>query len=87
MSAFFVYILQSAVCLAILFLFYSILLSRETFYRYNRVALLCLNGQPDAIALLRRHRMTQSLLHSRLCCRCATCRCLPRAKVQPPSPS
>lgn len=42
MSAFFVYILQSAVCLAILFLFYSILLSRETFYRYNRVALLCL---------------------------------------------
>lgn len=42
MSAFFVYILQSAVYLAILFLFYSILLSRETFYRYNRVALLCL---------------------------------------------
>lgn len=42
MSAFFVYILQSAVCLAILFLFYSILLSRETFYRNNRVALLCL---------------------------------------------
>lgn len=42
MSAFFVYILQSAVCLAVLFLFYSILLSRETFYRYNRVALLCL---------------------------------------------
>ena len=42
MSAFFVYILQSAICLAILFLFYSILLSRETFYRYNRVALLCL---------------------------------------------
>lgn len=42
MSAFFVYILQSTVCLAILFLFYSILLSRETFYRYNRVALLCL---------------------------------------------
>ena len=42
MSAFIVYILQSAVCLAILFLFYSILLSRETFYRYNRVALLCL---------------------------------------------
>lgn len=42
MSACFVYILQSAVYLAILFLFYSILLSRETFYRYNRVALLCL---------------------------------------------
>lgn len=40
MSAFFVYILQSSVCLAVLFLFYSILLSRETFYRYNRAALL-----------------------------------------------
>lgn len=42
MSAFFVYILQSSVCLAVLFLFYSILLSRETFYRYNRVVLLVL---------------------------------------------
>ena len=42
MSAFFVYILQAAVCLALLYLFYSILLSKETFYRYNRVALLCL---------------------------------------------
>lgn len=40
MSAFFVYILQAAVCLALLYLFYSILLSKETFYRYNRVALL-----------------------------------------------
>ncbi len=42
MSAFFVYILQSAACLVLLYLFYSILLSKETFYRYNRVALLCL---------------------------------------------
>ena len=42
MSAFFVYILKAAVCLALLYLFYSILLSKETFYRYNRVALLCL---------------------------------------------
>ena len=40
MSAFFVYILKAAVCLALLYLFYSILLSKETFYRYNRVALL-----------------------------------------------
>ena len=42
MSAFFVYILKSAVCLALLYLFYCILLSKETFYRYNRTTLLCL---------------------------------------------
>lgn len=42
MSAFFVYILKSSVCLALLYLFYSILLSKETFHRYNRAALLCL---------------------------------------------
>ena len=42
MSAFFVYILKSAVCLALLYLFYCILLSKETFYRYNRATLLCL---------------------------------------------
>lgn len=42
MGTFFVYILKASVYLAILYLFYSILLSKETFYRYNRTALLLL---------------------------------------------
>ena len=40
MGAFFVYILKASVYLAILYLFYSILLSKETIYRNNRTALL-----------------------------------------------
>ena len=40
MGAFFVYIVKSAVCLAFFFLFYRLLLSRETFHRFNRIALL-----------------------------------------------
>jgi len=40
MGAFFVYILKSSVCLAIFYLFYRLLLSRDTFYRFNRIALL-----------------------------------------------
>ena len=42
MGTFFVYILKSAFCLALFYLFYRLLLSRETFHRFNRVALLCL---------------------------------------------
>lgn len=40
MGAFFVYILKAAVCLAAFYLFYKLLLSRETFHRFNRFALL-----------------------------------------------
>ncbi|MDR1005112.1 MAG: TonB family protein [Prevotellaceae bacterium] len=40
MGLFFVYILKSAVCLAVFYLFYRLLLSRETFHSFNRVALL-----------------------------------------------
>ena len=40
MGTFFVYILKSSVCLAVFYLFYRLLLSRETFHRFNRVALL-----------------------------------------------
>lgn len=40
MGIFFVYILKSSVCLAIFYLFYRLLLSRETFHRFNRFALL-----------------------------------------------
>ena len=40
MGTFFVYILKSSVCLALFYLFYRLLLSKETFHRFNRVALL-----------------------------------------------
>lgn len=40
MGTFLVYILKSAVCLAVFYLFYRLLLSKETFHRFNRIALL-----------------------------------------------
>ena len=40
MGLFFVYILKSSVCLAGFYLFYRLLLSKETFHRFNRMALL-----------------------------------------------
>ncbi|HIZ01521.1 MAG TPA: TonB family protein [Candidatus Bacteroides merdipullorum] len=40
MGIFLVYILKSALCLAAFYLFYRLLLSRETLHRFNRVTLL-----------------------------------------------
>lgn len=40
MGSFLVYIFKSAVCLAAFYLFYRMLLSKETFHRFNRIALL-----------------------------------------------
>lgn len=40
MGLFLVYILKSSVCLAVFYLFYRLLLARETFHRFNRFALL-----------------------------------------------
>ena len=40
MGVFFVYMLKSSVCLAMFYLFYRMLLSKETFHRFNRIALL-----------------------------------------------
>lgn len=40
MGTFLVYILKSAVCLAMFYLFYRLLLSKEAFHRFNRIALL-----------------------------------------------
>ena len=40
MGLFFVYILKTSVCLVGFYLFYRLLLSRETFHRFNRMALL-----------------------------------------------
>lgn len=44
MGAFFVYIVKSAVCLALFYLFYRLLLSKETFHRLNRLTLLVILG-------------------------------------------
>ena len=40
MGIFLVYILKSAACLAVFYLFYKLLMSRDTFHRFNRFALL-----------------------------------------------
>lgn len=40
MGAFFVYILKATICLAAFYLFYRLLLSKETFHRFNRIAVL-----------------------------------------------
>ena len=40
MGSFFAYSLQSAICLAVFYLFFKVLLSRDTFHRFNRMALL-----------------------------------------------
>ena len=40
MGILFVYMLKSSFCLAVFYLFYRLLLSRETFHRFNRIALL-----------------------------------------------
>ena len=40
MGIFFVYILKASVCLVVFYLFYRLLLSKETFHRFNRLALL-----------------------------------------------
>ena len=40
MGSFFAYSLQSAICLAAFYLFFKVLLSRDTFHRFNRIALL-----------------------------------------------
>jgi len=42
MGTFVVYIIKSAVCLIIFYLFYKLLLSKDTFHRFNRIALLSL---------------------------------------------
>ena len=42
MGDFFVYILKSSLCLAVFYLFYKTMLSRETFHKFNRIVLLSL---------------------------------------------
>lgn len=40
MGEFLIYIIKSSLCLVLFYLFYKVLLSRDTFYRFNRFALL-----------------------------------------------
>ncbi|MBP1540278.1 MAG: hypothetical protein ILA29_08015, partial [Prevotella sp.] len=40
MAAFFIYSIKVALCLAVFYLFYKLLLSRETFHTFNRIVLL-----------------------------------------------
>ena len=42
MGDLFVYILKSSICLAVFYLFFKLMLSKETFHRFNRVVLLSL---------------------------------------------
>ena len=40
MGLFFIYILKASVCLALFYLFYKVLLSKETFHRFNRISFI-----------------------------------------------
>ena len=42
MGEFFIFIVKSSICVAAFFLFYKLLLSKETFHRLNRILLLLL---------------------------------------------
>jgi len=42
MGTFFVFMIKSALCLIVFYLFYKLLLSKDTFHRFNRIALLSL---------------------------------------------
>ena len=53
MGAFFVYVIKSAFCLALFYLFYRLLLSKETFHRFNRIALLGLLALSCIVPLMK----------------------------------
>lgn len=53
MGDYFVYILKSSACLAFFYLFYRLLLSRETFHRFNRIALMGLIVFSVAVPFIR----------------------------------
>ncbi len=55
MGAFIVYILKSAVCLAAFYLFYRLLLSRDTCWRFNRFLLLSLLVLSFVLPAIRLH--------------------------------
>lgn len=53
MGTFIVFILKSTCCLAVFYLFYRLLLSRDTFHRFNRMALLGVIAFSIAIPFVR----------------------------------
>ena len=53
MGAFFVYILKSAICLVLFYLGYRLLLSRDTFHRFNRCVVLSGFGLAALLPLVR----------------------------------
>ena len=58
MGALGIYILKSTICLAIFYLFHRLLLSKETFYRYNRrglLGILCLSYIGPLLEITIRH--------------------------------
>lgn len=55
MGAFLIYILKSAVCLAVFYLFYRLLLNRETIWRFNRFLLLSLLALSFVLPLIQVH--------------------------------
>lgn len=55
MGAFFVYILKSAVCLVVSYLFYRLLLNRKTIWRFNRFLLLSLLALSFVLPLIQVH--------------------------------
>lgn len=61
MGIFFAYSLKSAICLALFYLFYKALLSRETFHRFNRITLLCIIGLAISIPFLATFLLSPSL--------------------------
>ena len=52
MGIFLVYALKASVCLAVFYLFYRLLLSKETFHRFNRLALLGVSVLSSLIPLM-----------------------------------
>ena len=50
---FLVFIMKSTCCLAVFYLFYRLLLSRDTFHRFNRMALLSVIAFSIAIPFIR----------------------------------
>ena len=68
MGTFFAYSIQSSICLALFYLFYKALLSRETFHRFNRIGLLGILvlslSVPGTLSILPLHKELPALIDS-----------------------
>ena len=70
MGTFFAYAIQSSICLAVFYLFYKVLLSRETFHRFNRIGLLGILilslTIPCTFSLLQHNQEVKALIDSEI---------------------